>query len=331
MNSTVFKINKLDAEIIKEMLYEGRIGFAEIAQACGVTKNRIWKRYNILEQKGIINGATLQTNFAQFGYEGIATLLISVEAQQIETLIAHMKKIPEVIAFRQYNSIYNVRGFASLKDLKELDRVKQTIKRKLPNMDLRTYIWTDIRNIPENLSLTSNSNEPSTINKEYLAPIIQEQSELGKIDDLDSQIIEKLLANGRASFTQIAKEIGTSTDTIMKRYHKLHTCRAIKPLIQINPKKLGYNTILDFSISFASKENPTENVVDSLTKIPDVIIITKTSGDYDLQVTAMIKDIDHSFSIQDQIAATCNVTKMDVSARKIPEKWPTPKQNISTF
>ena len=62
-----------------------------------------------------------------------------------------------------------------------------------------------------------------------------------------------------------------------------------------------------------------------------MIIITKTSGDYDLQVTAMIRDISESFAIQDQIARICGVTKMEVSARRIPDRWPTPQQYISTF
>jgi histidyl-tRNA synthetase len=72
-------------------------------------------------------------------------------------------------------------------------------------------------------------------------------------------------------------------------------------------------------------------VVESLAQIPDIIIITKTSGDYDLQVTAMIRDISESFAIQDQIARISGITKIEVSSRKIPDKWPTPQQYISTF
>jgi uncharacterized linocin/CFP29 family protein len=73
------------------------------------------------------------------------------------------------------------------------------------------------------------------------------------------------------------------------------------------------------------------SVVEELAKIPDIIIITKTSGDFDLQVTAMIRDIAQSFAIQDEIARICGITKIEVSARKIPERWPTPQQYISTL
>jgi hypothetical protein len=65
--------------------------------------------------------------------------------------------------------------------------------------------------------------------------------------------------------------------------------------------------------------------------IPDVVIITKISGEYDLHLTAMARDLAHSFDIQDKIAQVCGVTKIEASARKIPFEWPTPQQHISTF
>ena len=57
----------------------------------------------------------------------------------------------------------------------------------------------------------------------------------------------------------------------------------------------------------------------------------KTSGDYDLQVTAMIRNIEQMFAIQDEISQITGVVKIETSARKIPTGWPTPKQYISTF
>jgi DNA-binding Lrp family transcriptional regulator len=331
MKTTVFKLSKLDVTIIKQLLQNGRKSFAEIAKTSGVTKNKVWKRYKVLERKGIIKGSTIQMNLAQFGFEAVATLLISVDAQHTELVMENMERITEVLAFRQYDSVYNVRAMAKLKDLNELDHVKQAIKRKLPTMGLRTYIWTDIRNSPENLSL-SNTLSYADANKERRSLVpTHEQNEAIRIDELDMQIIEKLISDGRASFRQIAKEIGTSTDTIMKRYYKLEKKGAIKVSIQIDPKKLGYNAIMDFDIAFASAEKLSGDIVDSLAKISDVIVVTKTSGDYDLQLTAMIRDIEQSFALQEQIARTCSVTKIDVSARKIPDQWPPPKQYISTF
>ena len=137
--------------------------------------------------------------------------------------------------------------------------------------------------------------------------------------------------DGRASFTGIAKEIGVSTDTIVKRYHRLREKGTIKVSIQINLNKIGYASILDFNIAFATPGGLLDPIVESLAKIPDVTTIIKTSGDYDLQLTVMIRDTAEAFAIQEQIARICGITKIEATARKIPDSWPTPQQYISTF
>jgi Lrp/AsnC family transcriptional regulator for asnA, asnC and gidA len=327
----VSKINELDSRILKNLLKDGRKGYDKIAKKYGVSTNKVWKRFKAMEKKGIINGATVQMNFGHFGYDALATLLISVEAQQLEQAMEFIEKITEVRAYRQYNSVYNVRAVAVLRDLNELDHVKEVIKRKLPTLGLKTYIWTGVRNIPENLNLTGalkDASESSQQNSDRIIPIMGERI---MIDELDKQIVAKLTLDGRASFTKIAKEIGLSTDTVVKRYHRLRENGTIKVSIQINPNKIGYTSILDFNIAFTAPGGLSDTVVDSLAKIPDVIIITRTSGDYDLQLSAMIRDVSQSFAMQDQIARICGVTKIEASARKIPDRWPTPQQYISTF
>jgi Lrp/AsnC family transcriptional regulator for asnA, asnC and gidA len=327
----VAKISELDSRILKDLLRDGRTGYDEIAANCRVTKNKIWKRCKAMEERGVISGATIQMNFGHFGFDALATLLISVDAQQIDQTMEFIEKITEVRAYRQYNSVYNVRAVATLRDLNELDHIKQIIKRRLPTIGLKTYIWTGVRNIPENLNLTGTLKDSRESYPRNLNKLCQRQNEHVSIDELDKQIVEKLTLNGRSSFTQIAKEIGVSTDTVVKRYHRLREEGAIKVSIQINPNKIGYNSIFDFNIAFMNLNGFSNSVVEELAKIPDIIIITKTSGDFDLQVTAMIRDIAQSFAIQDEIARICGITKIEVSTRKIPERWPTPQQYISTL
>ena len=325
------KLNEVDSKILRILLKDGRTSYDELASECKVSKNAAWKRYKAMEKKGVIKGATVQINFSHFGFEALATLLISVNAQQIEQVMEFIGKITEVHAYRQYNSVYNVRAITTLRDLNELDYVKQVIKQKLPIIGLKTYIWTGVRNTPENLNLTGILKDTNEGSQQNLGKATFLPKHGTTIDELDKQIATKLTLDGRASFTQISKQLGISTDTVVKRYHKLREKGALKVSIQINPNKIGYTSILDFNIAFTTPGVLSHTVVESLAKIPDIIIITKTSGDYDLQVTAMIRDIAESFAIQDQIAKISGVTKIEVSARKIPDKWPTPQQYISTF
>lgn len=324
-------VREIDARIIKTLLQDGRTSFAKIAEDNGTTKDRIWKHYNLLEKKGIIAGSTVQINYDYFGFDAIVTMLIDVESQQIDKVTEYLGKITEILAYRQYNSIYNIRAVAKLRTLNELDHVKAAIRRRLPTTALRTYIWTAVKNIPENLKLM-----PYKINMNNQFELCLKPStnthliERPKIDDLDLKIVEILVKDGRTPFNEIAQNIGVSTDTVLKRYHKLKDNCAIKVSIQINPNKIGYSSILDFNLTFASSSS-SSSIIEALSQIPDVIIITKTSGDYDLQLTAMIRNLEQMFTLQEEIARTPGVTKIEVSARKIPEKWPTSQQHITTF
>jgi DNA-binding Lrp family transcriptional regulator len=132
------------------------------------------------------------------------------------------------------------------------------------------------------------------------------------------------------SFRKIAEEIGISTDTVIRRYERLVKSGAMKISIQINPEKLGIQANLDFSIAFAFQKE-TAPIVENLAKIPGVIIIIKTSGDFDLHVTSMVRDSIQQFEIQEEIAKIPNIAKMETAARRIPDKWPTNSQHISTF
>jgi Lrp/AsnC family transcriptional regulator for asnA, asnC and gidA len=327
----VLKLNELDANILRVLLKDGRTGYDELAEECRVSKNVVWKRCKAMEKRGIIKGATVQINFNHFGFDALATLLISVNSQQLEQVMQLINRITKVQAHRLYNSVYNVRAIATLRDLNELDHIKQVIRQKVPTVGLKTYIWTGVRNIPENLNLAGILKNVSNSNQRNLNTAIDIPKAETTIDELDEQIVAKLRLNGRASFTQIAKQIGISTDTVIKRYRKLRKNGSIKVTIQINPNKIGYSSLLDFNIAFATHGSSSHTVVESLTKIPDIIIITRTSGDYDLQGTAMIRDLSESFAIQDQIAQIRGITKIEANARKIPDRWPTPQQHISTF
>ena len=287
-----------------------------------------------MEQEGIIKGATIHINYKGFGCKAVADMLITVDPLQEDQLIDSIRKSPGIYSAYSKGPKGNIGVVTALKTLQQLDAVKNAIRQNFLVSEIKTSIWTDVREMHENLILshekmTNSREEINSQSKTEKTPIFSNTKIV--IDEIDEKIAEKLSENGREPIGTIAKEIGTATDTIVKRYHKLKKNGAIKVSIQINPNKIGYNSILDFSIAFTSSGNLSNTVIESLAKIPDVIIITKTSGDYDLQLTAMVKDTQQAFAIQDEIAKVSGATKMEVSARKIPDKWPAPRQHISTY
>jgi Lrp/AsnC family transcriptional regulator, regulator for asnA, asnC and gidA len=317
-------------KIIKDLLKDGRKNFSDIAKECQVTSATIGDRYQELVNAGIIVGATLQANYETLGYEGIATLQLNVESQHTNEIFERLQKNPNILVQRQYNVEHNIMVISRWKKLRELDTLKETIRRQNAIVECKTYLWTDVRNTPENLAIKSDTKiDNRTVNK------LNETTSLVKnnpveIDEVDRRITEKLFQNGRMPFRRIAQELGISTTTVSTRYQKLKDNNIIKVSIQINPTALGYQAVADFSLAFTN-QNEINQVIDELLQIPNVSYIVKVEGDFDLHVTALVKDLAEVFSINKEITKIPNIKKLETALRKTPPAWPGPGQHISTF
>ncbi len=266
------------------------------------------------------------------GFPAVATIQFNVDSSQKDQVIERLRKMPNIVFILQFNVIQNIRVITRLRDLSELDHIKEIIRRQNPVKDLKTHLWIDVKNAPQNLVLLPPGEETQELpcGTNYPTQIPPRPARAKSIDEVDRKIIEKLSRNGRASFRKIAQEIGISTDTVAKRYERLRRDGVIKVSVQLDLTKLGYQAILDFSLAFMSQQE-TSAIVGEIAKIPDVTIIIKTSGEYDLQVTAIIREIKQLFEIQERISRIPNITKLETSARKAPPVWPTANQYISTF
>jgi Lrp/AsnC family transcriptional regulator for asnA, asnC and gidA len=320
------EMDETDARILWELLEDGRKTFATIAKNCNVSQDVVWKRYKEMKENGIIVGATIQFNYRNFGHSGVAMVLLNVESQYVNDVLSRLNKIPDVRSTRNYNATNNISSIAMLRDLSDLDVVKETITRQNPVNEMKTYIWTDVRNIPENIVTSFLKETPN--NTTSGSSSFRKINQL-KLDEIDTQIIDKLTADGRIPFSKIAQELGISTETVSRRYERLKKNSYIKASIQINPKKLGFKIILDTRISIAI-QSETNKIVETLCKIPGVSHVVKLSGDYDLSVAVLIKDCDDIVAFNDKLTKIPYIKKIECSMRET-YRWPGPRQYLTTF
>jgi Lrp/AsnC family transcriptional regulator for asnA, asnC and gidA len=317
-------LQAIDIQILKELLKDGRRSFAAIAKNAGVSSDVIYNHFMEMEKAGIVVGATIQYNYPLFGYQAVALILIRSEAKYHEKIIAELGKNPELLTIPIYNSIYNISIVTIIRSLNELDDVKQIIKQNFPVETIRAYLWTEVRNFPEHLNLG------------FFNEKLDEQRQVAvkgpiKLDELDLKIIDELNRNGRAPFALIAKTVNSSTDTVNRRYKRLVKNNLIKVCLQINPLSFGYKAIVHFLISLSSQEQLNQTI-DALSKIDNISFIVKISGgDYDLFMCLLIRDFDEIFDVSNKIRQISNVEKFESYLRKIPLRWPTPKQFITSF
>jgi len=283
-----------------------------------------------MEQAGIIVGATIHINYKSFGYKAVAHILINVDSQQENQLIEYLQKMPGVYSFYSRGIKGNIDVVATLKTLEQLNEIKDAIKSHFSVFEMRTAIWTDVKEMNENLSIIpeNRKNVGETINYQTKTQKKSNPQTI-HIDQIDQKITDKLAENGRVSMETLGREIGISSDTAKRRYEKLKKNGVLKVTTQINPTKIGYQALCLF-FTITSHEN-SFLIIEKIRKIPDIISIMKTTGDYDLQIWAMVQDIDQLLSIQDELGKIRGILKTDIEIVRVLDKWPSPRQYISTF
>lgn len=139
------------------------------------------------------------------------------------------------------------------------------------------------------------------------------------MDNIDLYIIETLSKDARTSFRQIAMALNVSPDTIIDRYNALQGKGVIRgSTIVLNPKKIGYKAMAVFMIDISpSKDNESRfdsnEILETLIKMRNIIVASKTVGDHDLLAIGVVKSFQHLFAVRDEIAAIPGVKDMDVS------------------
>lgn len=112
---------------------------------------------------------------------------------------------------------------------------------------------------------------------------------------LDQTIVDHLTTNARISFRKIAIKTDKSTDTIINHYNTLFENGYIRgSTVVVNIEKIGYEGIAAFEIDAASsKKINTDTILETLIKMPNVIVATKTVGEHDLLALVVVHDLEH--------------------------------------
>jgi DNA-binding Lrp family transcriptional regulator len=132
---------------------DGRKTETEIAKKLDLTKEDVKKNYNQMEKTGIITGATIHINYKSFGYKAVAHLLVNIEAQQADKLLEHLQRMPEVYSFYNRGVRGNIDVLVILKTLEQLNEIKESIKRRFSILEMKTAIWTDVKEMNQNLAI----------------------------------------------------------------------------------------------------------------------------------------------------------------------------------
>ncbi|MDP7260350.1 MAG: Lrp/AsnC family transcriptional regulator [archaeon] len=114
---------------------------------------------------------------------------------------------------------------------------------------------------------------------------------MAKLDEKDCIILNMLQENCRVSLTDMAKRVGLSVDSVKKRVKKMENSKIFYPRVQIRPRHLGFENIVDVKIKL---HNYTSDELSAFVKflkdnqqVPEVFLV---SGEWDLSLVIMAKN-----------------------------------------
>jgi DNA-binding Lrp family transcriptional regulator len=132
------------------------------------------------------------------------------------------------------------------------------------------------------------------------------------------------------SFRGVSKQLGTAIDTISRRYERLKQNGTIKPIIQINPQKLGYHAYLAMDIRL-TREGNFQAAFDKISELKNCLVIVHCSGECDLVVQFIIKNLGDLLEIQDKVKEIPNIIVTQISTDRCGSIYPAPREQISTI
>jgi DNA-binding Lrp family transcriptional regulator len=216
---------------------------------------------------------------------------------------------------------YNFLGKVALKDLNKLHEIIEELEsyEKIKHVD--SMIWTEATNIeyPQNLII-----KPLDCgdNKITYQPTIANYDKVSlKIDDVDRKIAKILTENSRTPFKKIAAQIGISNKTVTQRYKKLRENLLTLSSITLNLNNLGYKALANIYLKISNRSKMSEIYL-QLFQIPNLIVVIRLVGPYDLYCAVALEDFNKFFEANDKIRRINGIETTEVYLTKMPPSWP---------
>src|SRR5699024_643276 len=132
-----------------------------------------------------------------------------------------------------------------------------------------------------------------------------------KYDDIDKQLLEELVENGRISYVELAKKVKLSRVAVKDRIDSLMKRGIIEKFsVVINSEKIGKKVSAFFDVDV--QPNRLQEVAQNLADNPNVASIYQMTGPSTLHMHVLVEDFRQLEGfINDQLYSVQGITRVD--------------------
>ncbi|MCW3063603.1 MAG: transcriptional regulator, AsnC family [Solirubrobacterales bacterium] len=116
-------------------------------------------------------------------------------------------------------------------------------------------------------------------------------TERPSIDDLDRALVERLRRDGRESNRSLAAALGVNEATIANRLRRLEAGSIMRVVALTDMEAFGYGFLVFVKLRVGSRSIMA--VGEELSRLPEVISVTVSTGRYDVIATVLARDREH--------------------------------------
>jgi Lrp/AsnC family transcriptional regulator for asnA, asnC and gidA len=122
------------------------------------------------------------------------------------------------------------------------------------------------------------------------------------LDKLDLQIIQSMMLDAEISYADLGKQLFVSGGTIHVRIKKLEELGIVRgKRLAVDMKVLGYDVIAFIGI-YLEKSSLYDSVAEALQRIPQIVRLNYTTGNYSMFAEIVCKDIQQlRFVLHDEL------------------------------
>src|SRR3954454_19413849 len=132
----VLNTDKLDLEIIQQLMHDASISYAEMGKKLFVSAGTIHVRIKKLQDAGVISGMKFQVDLKRLGYDVIAFIGIYLEKSSLYDNVARdLKKIPEIVRMNYTTGNYSIFAEVVCKDIAQLRSILHDELQKIKGIE----------------------------------------------------------------------------------------------------------------------------------------------------------------------------------------------------
>lgn len=134
--SSKLNLDKLDYQIIQEMMENAEISYADLGKKLFVSGGTIHVRIKKLEEFHIVKGKKLSVDLKALGYDVIAFIGVYLEKSSLyDTVAKELKKIPQIVRLNYTTGNYSMFAEIVCKDIQELRYVLHDELQKIKGIE----------------------------------------------------------------------------------------------------------------------------------------------------------------------------------------------------